>query len=61
MRKNVFCLVCILLIVLVGCKTNVETKKNIAKKDTVVVTMPVTSEPEYGFKVGEQGNIHMNH
>ena len=49
MRKNVFCLVCILLIVLVGCKTNVETKKNIAKKDTVVVTMPVTSEPEYGF------------
>lgn len=49
MRKNIFCLICILLIVLVGCKTNVETEKSIAKKDTVVVTMPVTSEPEYGF------------
>jgi len=48
-RKNIFCLICILLIVLVGCKTNVETEKSIAKKDTVVVTMPVTSEPEYGF------------
>lgn len=50
MKKNAFCfflLSLLILISLVGCNTN--TANDTADKNTVIVTMPVTSEPEAGF------------
>lgn len=47
MKKKRVIFLLILLFSLAGCKA--EIKENVKDKDTVVVTMPVSSEPEAGF------------